>query len=421
MKVVHIVNLDILGGAAKAASALNKALIGIGVDSTLLVQNKFGKDEHVSSISYNFVEKLKTTVRIILDIVQMKTFTKIKKGRFSFGNIGIDISKNKLIQEADIIHLHWINQGYLSIKSLLKLVKLRKPIVWTLHDMWAFTGGCHYNSGCKNYFESCGHCPYLIFASRKDFSKNIFIAKKKLYEKLNINFITCSEWLASIAAQAPLIKDKTVQPIHNTLDINIYKPMDQNDVRKMYNLPEDKFLILFVSLSISEERKGFVYLKNSLLHILQKYPSLSSQIEILILGKSSSEQFQEIPFKINQAGRIKDDREVAQYYNAANVFLAPSLEDNLPNTVLESLSCGTPVVAFKVGGIPEMVEHKGNGYLAEVRSFEDFANGIYWMFQNRNQLNDMRLNARNKIVEQFNPQLIANTHLSFYKRQLKNR
>lgn len=420
MKVVHVVNADIIGGAPKAAFALNKALQEIGIDSKMLVQRKFSHDNDVFSISNTFLKNQKTNARMFFDLIQMKMFSKTKKGRFSFGNIGVSIAKHDLIQEADLVHIHWINEGFLSIKSLLEFSKLNKPIVWTLHDMWAFTGGCHYSSGCDKYLSSCGDCPYLKFSSGKDFSNTIFLAKMKVYEKLDVAFITCSEWLADVARKTPLLKDKIVEPIHNTIDINIYKPLDQTYTREKLNLPEDKFLILFVALSTKEERKGFTYLKGSLINLLNQYPALSHQIELLVLGSSSFEQVKGIPLKVNFTGRKKNDDEISEYYNAADIFLAPSLEDNLPNTVLESLSCGTPVVAFKVGGIPEMVEHKKNGYLAKEKSIEDFSNGIYWMFQNRNQFTDIGSNARNKIAEQFNPQLIANIHLSFYKRQLKN-
>lgn len=418
MKVVHVVYSDIRGGASKAALALNKALQNIGVDSKMLVQRKYTNEKSVYTPDYNFWEKQKTNVRILLDLAQMKIFTKMKKGRFSFGDIGLNINENNIIQEADLIHLHWINGGLLSFKSLSALSRLKKPIVWTLHDMWAFTGGCHYSAGCNRYLSSCGHCPYLHFSYKSDYSNKFWKTKKNLYDKSNITYVTCSKWLATVAKDTPILKTYDVIPIHNTLDINIYKPLDKRQIREKLNLPQDKFLIIFVALSIEEERKGFQYLKKSLVRLLEKYPLVSQQIELLILGRSSNEQLEGIPFKINSVGRKMDDINIAEYYNTANVFLAPSLEDNLPNTVLESLSCGTPVIAFNVGGIPEMVEHKKNGYLSKERSVEDFSEGIYWIFQNNN-IDEIEKYARSKVVEHFNPQLIANNHLSVYQKLVK--
>jgi glycosyltransferase involved in cell wall biosynthesis len=415
MKVVHVVNLDTLGGAAKAVFSLNKALMNIGVDSKILVQQKFSSEESVLSVSNTFLNKIRTYSRIFFDTIQMKILSRSKKGRFSFGSIGIDISKNKFIKDADVIHLHWINQGYLSLRSLSHLADLNKPVVWTLHDMWSFTGGCHYSLGCLNYLNTCGNCPYLFFAYESDFSNSIFLSKRKIYEELKITFASCSYWLAGLAREAPLLIEKRIIPIHNTLDINIYKPLDQFEIRKKNNLPADKFLILFISLNINDERKGFSYLKNSLIHLLNQHPLLSSQTEILTVGKSSPEFFLEIPLKVNQIGRLKDDKQIAEYYNAADLFLAPSLEDNLPNTVLESLSCGTPVVAFSIGGIPEMIEHLKNGYLAEEKSIEDFSNGIYWVFQNKNRIPEIRQNARKKVLTQFNPDYIAGCYFDVYK------
>ena len=259
MKVVHIVNSDIRGGASKAAFALNKALVNIGVDSKMLVQRKSSNNDNVFSISNSFLDKQKTNSRIFFDLVQMKIFTKTKKGRFSFGNIGTDLTKDALIKRADLIHLHWINEGYISLKSLSKLSKLKKPIVWTLHDMWAFTGGCHYSSGCIRYLDSCGLCPYLIFTNRKDSSYKIFKEKKKLYNQLKITYLTCSEWLANVAKGTPLLKDRKVIPIHNTLDINIYKPLHKNYIREKLNLPKDKFYILFVALSTDRLQEDHAY------------------------------------------------------------------------------------------------------------------------------------------------------------------
>ena len=420
MKVVHVVNADIRGGAPKAAFALSEALQSIGVESKMLVQRKFSNNQNIVSVNTNYFSKLKTNFRMLVDLLQMKIFTKTKKGRFSFGSIGVNISNHTLIKDADIIHLHWINEGYLSLNSLEELRKLNKPIIWTLHDMWAFTGGCHYSSGCHNYKDECGRCPYLNFSYKEDFSFSILNKKKMVFNELNISFLTCSEWLGSIASGTPVLKRKEVYPLHNTLFMDIYKPMDQVEVRIKLNLSKQKFLILFVSLSIEDERKGFKYLKKSLIELLKKNPELSNEIELLVIGSYSKQWLQEVPCKINAVGRITNDKIMSEYYNAADIFLAPSLEDNLPNTVLEALSCGTPVVAFNIGGIPEMVEHKINGYLAEEKSVEDFTNGILWMIQNKNNFKEYKKNARSKIEKEYNPSLIANKYLEIYKRRIKS-
>ena len=298
MKVVHVVNADIKGGAPKAAFALSKALQDIGVDSKMLVQRKFSNDKNVFSINTNYLKKQTTNFRMLIDLLQMKIFTKTKKGRFSFGKVGTDITTNTLIKQADIIHLHWINEGYLSLNSLLELGKLNKPIFWTLHDMWAFTGGCHYSAGCQKYLDSCGQCPYLNYPSNNDFSFSNLNKKKIIFNNLNITFLTCSEWLGGIASDTPALNKKEVFPLHNTLYMNIYKPLHKEAVRKKLNLSNEKFIIIFVSLSIDEERKGFIYLKKSLIELLKKYPELSDEIELLVLGSYSKTWLQELPCKI---------------------------------------------------------------------------------------------------------------------------
>lgn len=415
MKIVHIVTADIIGGAPKAAFALNKALQEIGINSKMLVQRKFGQDTDVFSISNTSLKKQKTNARILTDLMQMKMFTKTKEGRFSFGSIGTDITNNKLIRNSDIIHLHWINEGFLSIKSVLQLSKLNKPVVWTLHDMWGFTGGCHYSMGCKRFIDSCGDCPYLFLKSKNDSSKKLLYKKNSAYSKLNLSFITCSEWLAGVAKTSFLLNDKSVTPIHNTLDIDIYKPLDQKQVRRSLGFPVDKFLILFVAFSTTEKRKGFEYLKKSLILLTEKYPEISSNTELLILGRFSLEQLEGISLKVNTLGRINNDSGVAEYYNAADIFLLPSLEDNLPNTVLESLSCGTPVVAFNIGGIPEMIDHLKSGYLSDEKSVKSFTDGIRWAFKERKNFVEFKANGRKKVLDFFNPQKIANEHWKLYQ------
>ena len=420
MKVVHVVNADIRGGAPKAAFALSKALQDNGVDSKLLVQRKFSNDNNVFSINTNYLEQQKTNFRMLVDLLQMKVFTQTRKGRFSFGRVGTDITNNELIKQSDIIHLHWINEGYLSLKSLLELGKINKPIFWTLHDMWGFTGGCHYSSGCKRYMDSCGQCPYLKYPSKKDFSFSLLNEKKLSFNELDITFLTCSEWLGSVASNTMVLKEKEVIPLHNTLFMDIYKPINRESIRSKFNFPNDKFIIIFVSLTIEDERKGFIYLKKSLIELLKMNPELADKVELLILGSYAKNWLAELPCKINAVGRISDDKSMAEYYNVADVFLAPSLEDNLPNTVLESLSCGTPVVGFNIGGIPEMVEHKKNGYLAKEKSVEDFTNGILWMIQNKKFFKELRKNARLKVEKNFNPTFIAKKHLDLYEKRLTN-
>lgn len=419
MKVLHIVNADVRGGAPKAALAINKALQSIGVDSKMLVQRKFSNDESVSSLNNNFINSQKTNFRMLLDLLEMKFYTRTEKGRFSFASIGTNISKHKLVKEADIIHLHWINEGYLSLNSLLHLAELNKPIVWTLHDMWAFTGGCHYSGKCKKYESHCSNCQYLENSSDNDSSKKIQLKKDEIYKSMNLSIVACSNWMSNCAKKSTLLKNSPINVIPNPIDLNIYKPNNKFSARKILNLPIDKTLILFGTLNVKEERKGFNQLAEALNQLLHFHPLIKNEVELLIYGTAKPGELNKLPLKVYNLGRITNEYNLVNCYNAADVFVAPSIEDNLPNTVMESLACGIPVVAFNIGGIPDMIEHKINGYLANPFNTEDLANGIYWITENKERKSELIKRCREKVIENFGGDIIGNKYKIQYVKSLK--
>lgn len=387
----------------------------------MLVQRKFSLSEKVYSVSDTYINRQRTNLRMTADLLEMKLFTRKDKGRFSIGDVGLDIRDNELVKEADILHLHWINEGFLSIRSIRKLNKLNKPIVWTFHDMWGFTGGCHYSGECRRYQAVCGSCPYLKHSSEHDLSNKFHLNKSGIFRNIDLTIITCSKWLSEITLQSSIFANGDVTPVPNTLKVDIYKPMDQQACRQKLKLPQDKFLLLFGTLNTKEERKGFSYLRRSLQHLSGVRPSLREKIELIVFGTSSPEELQDFPFKINSLGRIGDDNKLAVCYNAADLFLAPSLEDNLPNTVMESLACGVPVAAFNIGGIPEMVDHKLNGYLAKEKSVEDLAEGILYFYEHPDEMPAVKENARKKVVDCFSPEIIAAKHIQIYHKALEKK
>ncbi len=419
MNVIHVCNSDIKGGAAQAAFRINNALVNSVVNSEMLVQQKISKSEFSKSIVNSGTEKYLTYSRIAADLFQMKLFTKEEKGRFSFWNLGTDISKNKLIQNADVIHLHWINEGFLSSKSFYEISKLNKPVVWTLHDMWAFTGGCHYSSGCENFKTNCGNCPYLKFQNENDFSRKIWNKKNEIYPHLNLTIVTCSNWLAEIAKSSSLLRNHKITAIPNPINQNSFHPIEKISARKESNLPFDKKLILFGTMNLKDERKGFSYLKKSLEILKDKLKLNSSGYEIVIFGRAPEDLIKELPFKVNFLGRLSETSKINLCYNAADVFVAPSLEDNLPNTVMESLACGTPVVAFNIGGMPDMIDHKSNGYLANNISADELAEGIFWILEDENRLAKFRENSREKVLTNFTPEIVGNQYKELYEEVLK--
>lgn len=419
MKVLHVNTSDIQGGAARAAFRLNRALNKLKVDSKMLVQSKAGDDKNVKSVAETKIQKGLAKIRPYYEVLLLELYKNRQKGPFSVARTGVDICKNEYVKEADLINLHWINGGFLSLNNIKKLNQLNKPIVWTLHDMWPFTGGCHYSGGCAKYKKKCGQCPTLNSNKDRDLTRRIWKRKKNYYNNLNLTIVTCSNWLAQCAKDSSLFNGLRIEVIPNSVDINVFKPINKEIARDILNLPQNKYLILFGAVSAtSDKRKGFSYLSKALNKIKTANPELKDKIELIVFGASYSEDIDSLSLKTYFAGKLNDEYSLALYYSAVNIFITPSLEDNLPNTIMESLSCGTPVAAFKTGGIPDMIEHKQNGYLAENKSVDDLAQGICWMLEDKNRVTDLGKNARQKVLVNYTYDIVGNRYLKLYEELL---
>ncbi|MDB5147332.1 MAG: glycosyltransferase, partial [Mucilaginibacter sp.] len=319
------------------------------------------------------------------------------------------------VKNADIIHLHWINHGFLDPKHLAEIEKLGKPVVWTFHDSNAFTGGCHVRYTCDHYLQQCGNCPLLINAGDDDISHRIWKQKSKAYQQLDFSIAAPSSWMQKSVKASSLMQRKAVNQIPNTLETDIFKPADKKQAKKQAGLPTDKFIFLSGFMpSRKDLHKGTQYLLESMELLKQRLGVNADQIEVVVFGNRGTENVPNFPFKTSFLGTINNDEKLALHYAAADAFLIPSLEDNLPYTVMESLSCGTPVIAFTTGGIPDMVQHEHNGYLAAYKSSESFADGMEWIIKHpeRDKLNRQ---ARQTIMDNFSEEVIAKKHITVYQ------
>ena len=420
MKILLINTDDSMGGAAIACLRLLAVLERTdGIEINMLVQEKKRNHQKVKAIANTWLQKKMAFTRFILERLYFRFFEKNKQIRFAFSpaNTGIDITEHPLVQEADIIHLHWINFGFLSLHSLEKLFKLNKPIVWTLHDMWAFTGGCHHSGDCENYQIGCGKCIlYLKKPAENDLSNQIWQRKNAIFKTEFINktiIIGCSQWLANRAKKSSLLKDFSVKTIPNPLDINLFKAQSKVEARQKLGLPTDKKLILFVAAKVSVIWKGFTYYQESL-EILKSQLSDGQKIELIVLGESDEETIQKLPFKAYALGHISDVNEIISIYSAADVFVTSSIQENLPNTIMEAMACGTPAVGFDVGGIPEMIEHKQTGFLAKYKSVQSLAEGIHWVLFETNHAGLSKI-ARQKVVDNYSEKVVVEQYLEIYR------
>ena len=415
MKIASISTFDNQGGAARAAFRLHQGLKQIDVESWILCQSKFSQDSRVlGAKTSSGIEQAKTGIRLTLDQLPLKRYRQRSKQLFSPHWLPSNVAKRVAQLNPDLINLHWVSAGYLKIETL---AKFKQPLVWTLHDMWSFTGGCHYNQSCDKFTVSCGACPLLGSAKESDLSHQIWQRKKKAWENLDLTIVTPSKWLGDNAKGSSLFSDRRVEVIPYGLDTETYRPIDQATARELLKLPQDKQLILFLSLNAtSDQRKGFHLLQPALKHL--SHSGWQDQLELMVVGASKPENLAELGFKAHYLGILKDDLTLALAYSAADVFVAPSLQDNLPNTVLEATSCGTPCVAFDIGGMPDMIEHQYNGYLAHPFVVEDLAQGMAWILKDRERLATLGHQARTKAKQEFALKIQATRYQILYQEVL---
>lgn len=408
MKVLIVNFSDIQGGAAIASYRLYSALRAENVDCQMLVCKKNTQDENILSV-FNGTDKVFNYILKLLNQFPVKFFKK---------NILFDIaliSSNKVINKIrkikpDIVHLHWVNGGMLSIDDLKKI---KKPLVWSMHDMWLFTGGCHYDEGCGRYINHCGLCKVLSSSLKYDLSSLTYYRKKKIFKHIdNITIIALSRWLMSCAESSSLLKEKNIMNLSNLIDVEKFKPMDRMVARELWGLPFDKKLILFSSISSTgARRKGLIELVNSLSEIAnEKY-------ELVIIGDSNVDIVKKFGINVHFLGKLYDDVSLITIYNAVDLFVIPSLQENLSNAIMESLSCGTPVVGFNIGGNSDMVSHKESGYLANPGDSIDLAKGIKWVLNSSNY-EKLCENCRKKVNEEFSSSKVVYKYISLYNELL---
>ena len=427
IKVVHLSTHD-FGGAGIAAYRLHKGLKEIGIDSTLLVLNKKSNDPSVKVLpnvfsGYNIECTNPPTNKSELYLRQKGRWEKLlsKYPQHSdYLELFTDaLSDTKLdylkeIQEADILNFHWV-AGTIDFSHIPKAL-IGKPIIWTLHDMNPFTGGCHYAYTCKKYEKQCKACPLLGSNYEKDVANHNWEQKAIAYRNLDINVVTPSRWLGECAAKSRLFSSFDVKIIPYGLPTNIFKPHLKSEIRRALNIPKKTKIILFGAVSINNLRKGFKYLIEALDKI-----TISSNFEIIILTFGAFPENLQVLSKhsIYSLGTISNELQPALAYSAADVFVLPSLQDNLPNTVIEAMACGVPVVGFDVGGIPDLIEHRKTGFLAKPENAVSLFEGITWVLSSPELHAQLSENCRAKAENRYDIKIQAGAYKQLYENLLK--
>lgn len=419
MRVLLINTSERMGGAAVSCCRLMEALKNNGIKAKMLVRDK--QTDEITVVGLN--QSWKHLWNFLWERIMIwKTNSFRKNNLFSvdIANTGTDITNLPEFKQADIIHLHWINQGMLSLNGIKKILSSGKPVVWTMHDMWPCTGICHHARDCEGYHNKCGNCPYIYGnGSKKDLSYRIFKKKKDILKGNKIAFIACSNWMRKQAEKSELLCGQQITTIPNTINTNLFKPRDKQEARRECGLLKEMKLMLFGSVKITDKRKGIDYLVESCKILADRHPELKETLGVVTFGNNSEQLKELIPFKVFPQDFVTDNHLLINIYNSVDIFVTPSIEENLPNTIMEAMACGVPCVGFNIGGIPEMIDHLHNGYVAQYKSSDDFANGIYWLLTEPSQ-KSLSEEAVRKVATHYSESAIAKKHIDLYNKLTDN-
>jgi len=410
MKILIVNTSDINGGAARAAYRLHKALLAQNIDSQMLVQSKSSDDFTVLTETSKLRKNL-NKLRPTLDSIPVRFYKERTKTLFSPSCLPFTDVVGKINElNPDIVHLHWICSGMMLIEDI---ARIKAPIVWSLHDNWAFTGGCHIMWECEKYKENCGNCPRLGAEKENDLSRKVFNRKQKTFSKIdNLTIVGLSSWLNKCSKKSALLKDKKHINLPNPIDTKTYKPFDKEKARELWSLPKDKKFVLFgANSATSDINKGFKELSEALHKLTFK------DVEFVVFGSSEPKEPQNFGFKTHYLGSLHDDVSLVTLYSAVDVMIVPSLQEAFGQTASEAMACGTPTVAFGHTGLLDIIDHKKNGYLAIPFDTTDLANGIEWVLNNENY-DELGENAREKVLREFDSVVVARKYIELYNEVL---
>jgi glycosyltransferase involved in cell wall biosynthesis len=412
MRVSLVNKWDIGGGAARAAFRLAVALRTAGVDVTYHAQEKQAEHDWVQLRQGNSTgQEHEDRIQAYMD----QNRTACSNTYFSHSTAMLDSRDLQHIAAADIINLHWVEK-FLSTQAIAALLASEKPIVWTLHDQRPLTGGCHYTAGCEQFsLAGCSRCIQLR-GGGKDIPAANLRDKISLLRGANITLVTPSAWLGQQARKSALFRDHRIEVIPNSVETEVFRPTNKAIAREALGLPQDRFVLLFGVHDAREQRKGYTLLLEAMRHFLRLAAVTSSQPReplVLVFGSGVSDSW-DLPVERHCAGEIRDDTTLAQIYSAADVFVIPSSEDNLPNTVLEAMACGTPCVGFPVGGIPEMIREGETGFTTPLVSARALAHSLLQAYSDPVRLEDLAVACTDVVRKEYTQERQGRRYLELF-------
>lgn len=407
----NVINIVHVNAEIKENSVPNRLRIALrknGIQTSILTSKTDVMSEDIYVVHSTLFTRILKKIDYLLLKFEYYMFNYNNKGLpYSFFRTGTNIAKEPIIKTADIIVLHWICGNFISPINLRQLIKRKKLIVIVCHDSWHFTGGCHVRLGCEGFVEKCGRCPELDSDMMKDWSYRLLRMKSRAIKGGEIAIVSPSNWMDRNVARSALFKDFKHCVIPNPIDIDMFSMKEAKETGQ-----KGKFTLTFGAVNaVSTPYKGYQKLMEAL-DILEKEYLGERQSQAFIFGAEAGDE------RLNQKIRIKylgylSERQMVELFHDTDIYVMPSLDDNLPGTIMESLACGTPVVAFNTGGIPDMICHKKNGYLAEYNNSEDLAKGIFWVMTH-NESNALGEFGRKHIINYFSEKIVAERYMELF-------
>ena len=406
MKILHVMAGGLGGGAARGAYWLHTALREEGIDSRVLCNARDIKGyDFVDAIANSGLGRVKVAVSWRIGRAPIRLYRRRAKVEFNTGFDGIDITRHPSYADADLVHLHWVN-GLVGVRTLSKI---KKPVLWTLRDMWPITGGCHYSLDCTRFKKACGQCPQLGSARDRDLSRWVVRRKERTLPS-HMRVVGISHWLSECARQSTLFRKFPVATISNGVDTQGFTPLEKSHARQALGIGEDRKVLLVGAQNVASAYKGFDLFLEALGKLGRK------DVQVLLFGKRTASFPKSLDIPTRNLGFLTDVDSLRAAYSAADVFVAPSRMEAFGKTLVEAMLCGTPVVGFDATGPKDIIEHRSTGYLAEPFNAQDLANGIRWVLDQRPEAYaKMSFRARQQAEQCFDSRVIARQYVDLYR------
>jgi glycosyltransferase involved in cell wall biosynthesis len=422
LRILQVSTYDVIGGAARSAYRLHRGLIERGHDCRMLVAKNTTGDPTVDVLvpRRDLVSRVRRRLRQRRLNRELRTYRATRPSwpeRFSDDRSWWDWRDTARFQSLDVINLQWI-AGFVDYREFFQAVPPRVPVVWTLRDMNIFTGGCHYDAGCERFTERCGACPQLGSTREDDLSRGVWRRKRDAFESLDerrLHIVTPSRWMAGEVRRSSLLGDRfAVSVIPNGVNTDEFAPRDRAAARSILGIPQEALVVLFVAYSVAPRRKGFALLIEALRR-LEDVPNL------FLLSVGSGTPPRDLPLPQLHLGNVAQNRFLSTAYSAADLYVIPSLQDNLPSTVLEAMACGTPVVGFDTGGVAEMVQPGRTGALSPVEDVSALAGNMERLLADPEGRAQMAEHSRQRVLEEFSMELYVRRYEELYERLTRPR